>query len=275
MFKRILHKLFMRYQLMLLEPQGGKTVRNMQVNLAGLLALILIISLASAALVWHFLPARSETLNARFYQLQQQNHSMQNTIATLKADAALSKEQNDGLKHALLTGRQDREALQKRLNVYASILEARKSAGVRILRATARMQDKSTLSYSLVLVKGGNYPRHVSGSVRIIAFGSHGEKQLLQLGKKNAELPYKMDTHIFLEGSIPWSADWQPVRLQVTRLNYQGAERDKVEIKLNANAKTDKHMVKLNLSNQGNMKTDTSNLKKSTQPAVPALKESK
>jgi len=274
MFKRILRRLFKRYQLMLLEPQGGKTVRNMHVSLAGLMAFILVISLASAALVWHFIPPHSETFTARFYQLQQQNQSMQSMIATLKAESALSKEQNDGLKNELLAGQQDREALQQRLNIYASILEARKSGGVRILRATARMQDKSTLNYSLVLVKGGNYPRNVSGSVRIVALGNNGEKQLLQLGKNAAELPYKMDTHIFLEGSTAWQAAWQPARLLITRLNYQGAERDKVEIKLNGDA-TENHVAKLNISNQGNLKKDTSNLKTSTHSAVPAQKESK
>ncbi|MDX8392632.1 MAG: DUF6776 family protein [Mariprofundaceae bacterium] len=234
LLKRLLRRLFKRYQLMLIEPQGGQTVRNVRVNLAGIIGFILVVSLGSASLAWYYAPPRTETLSARYYQLQQQNQGLRDQAAGLQGEFALAREEINGLKNELITGQQDKAALQQRLNIYESILEARKSGGVRILRATAGKKD-DVLSYRLVLVKGGNYPRNVRGSVRINALGNKGQKQLLKLGKKTAELPYKMDTHVFLNGSVAWQASWQPEELQITRLNYKGAERDKMTIQLNKN----------------------------------------
>jgi len=218
--------------------------------------MVLIIGIGSAALVWYYMPQRSDRFTARYYHLQQQNHALQNRIAALKGEFALAKEQNDGLRNELLADQQASEALQQRLNIYTSILEARKSSGVRILRATAHMPDKHALSYSLVLVKGGNYPRSVRGSIRITAFGSKGEKRLLQLTKSTAELPYKMVTHAFLEGSTRWQPSWQPVRLQITRLNQQGVQRDQMEIKLNGDTtKHDTAMLSITQPNTLNLGT--------------------
>ncbi len=247
---------------MLLEPQGGHTVRNMRVNIAGIITIILVIALSSAALAWYYAPPRTETLSTRFYQLQQQNQGLQDQAASLQGEFALAKEQIDGLKKELLSGQQKNETLRQRLNIYESILEARKSGGVRILRATARIKEGNILNYNLVLVKGGNYPRSVRGSVRIHAIGGKGQKALLKLGKKTAELPYKMDTHVFLEGNTPWQHTWQPEKLQITRLNYQGAERDQMGITLEHDATA-----------QDASTRDESTRNEPMQAAAPATKE--
>ncbi|MDQ6960161.1 MAG: hypothetical protein Q9M27_03950 [Mariprofundaceae bacterium] len=219
---------------MLLEPQGKYKVRNIRVNIAGLIALILAISLGSAALVWYYTPPRTGILSARYYQIQQKNQDLRDRLATLDGEFSLLKSQVDALKGELLASQHGTETLQHKMNVYESILEARKSGGVRILRATARMQNDNTLNYKIILVKGGNYPRSVSGSIRIAALGSEGQEQLLNLGKNTAELPYSMDTHAFLEGDIPWQQEWQPAELHIIRFNAQGIRRDEMEIKLDA-----------------------------------------
>ncbi|MDQ6987339.1 MAG: hypothetical protein Q9M25_06010 [Mariprofundaceae bacterium] len=252
---------------MLLEPHGGQTVRNMRVNIAGIITMILVISLSSAALAWYYAPPRTEILSTRFYQLQQQNQDLRDQAASLQGEFSLAKEQINGLKSELLSGQQDNETLHQRLNIYESILEARKSGGVRILRASARIKEGNVLNYRLVLVKGGNYPRSVRGSVRIHAIGNKGEKQLLKLGKSTAELPYKMDTHIFLEGNTPWQHAWLPEKLQITRLNYQGAERDQMEIKLQHDA------TKQDASTRDESTNTESTRNKPTQSAAPDTKE--
>jgi len=241
MWHRLLRFLFKGYQLMLLEPEGGHTVRHMRINIASVLGIVLTLCLGSAALVWYYAPQQTEDLSARYYQLQQQNHDLRNQLATREGELAVAMQQIDGLKNELLNSQQQNEELRQSQNIYESILEARKSSGVHILRASARIEGRdpamggSKLSYTIVLVKGGNYPRSVSGSVSIVALGGDGQKQTLQLDQKSAELPYIMDTHIFLEGNVIWQQDWLPVKLQITRMNAKGAERDQIEIDLDGN----------------------------------------
>jgi len=230
LWRRIFRQLFKRYQLILLEPHGGKTVRNIRFHLAGALSIVIVISLCSAALAWFYAPQRNAGVSARYYQLQQQNHALHNQIATFEGELAVASEQIDGLKNELLTSQQENEELRQSKTIYESILEARKASGVRILRASANMEEGKRLNYNIVLVKGGNYPRSVSGSVQIMALGSEGQQKELQAGPKGADIPYRMDTHAFLEGNVIWDQEWLPVKLQITRMNYQGAERDNLEI---------------------------------------------
>jgi len=234
MFRKLLRQLFKRYQLIVLAPREGGRVRNMHVNLAGLMALALVISLGSAAMVWFYAPPRTGARfpSARYYQLQQQQQVLRGRLATLNGQFTLARAQVDGLKNELLSSQQHGEALKQKLDIYVSILRARKSGGVHILRATAYMQDDTSLHYKLVLVKGGNYPRSVSGSIRITALDNKGQKLLLKLGKDTNGLPYRMDTHIFLDGEIAWHQDWQPSKLRITRLNVKGEQRDQVEVEL-------------------------------------------
>ena len=235
LFRRLLRRLFKRYQLMLLEPEGGHTVRNMHINAAAILALLLLISLGSAALAWFYTPPRHADLAARYYRLQQQCREINDKLAVQHGDFQLAKARADGLKKELLVSRKTIEELQRKVNIYTSILAARKTPGVRILRASASMQEDEQpprIKYALVLVKGGNYPRRVNGGIRIVALGENGGKEVLKLGK-NAERPYKMDTHAFLDGVVAWKEAWRPVKLEITRLNNQGAERDKIIVALN------------------------------------------
>jgi len=235
-WRRIFRQLFKGYQMMLLEPEGGHTVRNMRINLASILSIVLLLCIGSAALVWFYAPRQSQDLSARYYQLQQLNHDQRDRLATGEGELAVAKQQINGLKDEIQASQQQIEELRQARTVYESILEARKSAGVRILRASASLGEINQTSglrqmdYSIILVKGGNYPRSVSGSVHIDAIGVKGQRTGLILDAKTNDLHYRMDTHAFLEGNVIWKQDWLPVKLQITRMNAKGAERDQMEI---------------------------------------------
>jgi len=231
-WRRVQVWLFKPYQLMVLEPKGGQTVRHLRINRAGGLSILLILTLGSAWLAWYFAPPHTEAVSAHSYQLKQQNHDLRDQIATFEGELALANEQIDGLKNELLAGQQRNEEVQQSRNIYESILEARKSSGVRILRASASLEEGNRIKYNIVLVKGGNYPRSVSGSVRLTALGSDGQQWVLKANPKGKNITYKMDTHAFLEGNVIWTQEWQPIKLQITRMNYQGAERDQVDVNL-------------------------------------------
>lgn len=238
MLRRLLTRLFKTYQFILLEPEGGRTVRHRRINLAAVLGIVLVIGLGSGAIGWHFAPRQNEALSSRYYQLQRENHDLRNQLATREGELAISNGQIDALKNELLADQQQTEELKQTKTIYESILQTRKLAGVHLLRASAHMENDEPakgvqrLVYSIVLVKGGNYPRTVKGSLRITALGKDGQKQLLQLGRRAAELPYVMNTQTFLEGSVIWQQDWRPVTLHITRLNTKGEERDHMDIEL-------------------------------------------
>jgi len=241
MFRRFIRWLFKRYQLMLLEPEGGHTARNMHVNIAAVLLVLLIVALGGIALGWYFSPGSGVDLSTRYYQLQQKNHDLADQLATREGELSVAREQIKGLKGEIQDSEQQIEDLKKSKHIYDSILQARMLKGVRILRATAHIEDDDLVkggkkvTYSIVLVKGGNYPRHVAGSVHATAYGPDGQSHDLRLGKDSDDLSYQMDTHAFLEGSVPWKQDWMPVKLLFTRMNSKGMERDQMEVKLDGN----------------------------------------
>ncbi len=122
------------------------------------------------------------------------------------------------------------EQLGLRLQMLESILAAQKTAGIHILKAEASWQDRKTLAYSLVLVKGGSYPRRATGSLRLTARGPDGQELVLWLGEKQTELPYHMETHTFLHGKLEWTSDWLPDKILVSRLDRKGTIREEIEI---------------------------------------------
>ena len=122
MFRRLFRWLFKGYQLMLLEPEGGKTARNIHINIASVLATMLLIGSVPAALVFYSTPPPGEDLSGRFYQLQQQNHELRDKLATEQGELAVAKGQIDGLKQQILESEQKIETLKQSQGIYESIL---------------------------------------------------------------------------------------------------------------------------------------------------------
>ena len=154
----------------------------------------------------------------------------QSRLAEAGSELALRQSQIENMKNEIRTQQAKIEQLKQRLHMFESILAAQKSAGVHILRAEADWQDTGTLAYRVVLVKGGSLPRRVRGSIRLTARGPNGHALVLPLGEKKSELPYQMETHTFLHGSLAWRQGWKPDRILVSRLNRKGAIREEVEI---------------------------------------------
>lgn len=238
MLRRFMARLFKSYQFILLEPEGGRTLRHRRINLAAVLTIVLIISLGSGAIGWYFTSRKSGAPPPRYYELQRENHDLRNQLATHQGELSVAEGQIDALKGELTASQQQAEKLKQKQMIYESILQARRLSGVHLLQASAHMDaagtgtDAKKLFYSVVLVQGGNYPSRIKGSLRITAIGKNGQKQVLQLGKKSAELPYVMVAQIFLQGSVIWQQDWRPVTLHISRLNAKGEERDQMDIGL-------------------------------------------
>ncbi|GMQ99893.1 MAG: hypothetical protein BMS9Abin18_0721 [Zetaproteobacteria bacterium] len=220
------------FQVMVLEPHGGKAVRRFNISIGRILLMMLILVLGSSVVTWFYAPHNVSSLPSRYYQLQQSNHDTSAKLAESEGELSLRDAQINALKAELKKAEQHADALTQRIRVYESILEARKSGGIRILRAKARWSNPGLITYDIVVVKSGNYPRRISGSLRLVARSSDGKEATLHLGKKAPELPYHMETHTFLHGSYAWNQDWRPDHLLIIHLNRQGKVREQTEIEI-------------------------------------------
>jgi len=220
------------FQVMVLEPRGGKTVRRFNISIGRILLVMLVLVLGSSVVTWFYVPHHASSLPSRYYQLQQSNHDTSAKLAEAEGELSLRDAQINALKAELKKTGQHTDTLIQRIRAYESILEARKSGGIRILRAKARWNNSGLITYDVVVVKSGNYPRRISGSLRLIARSSDGKEATLHLGKEAPELPYHMETHTFLHGSYAWNQDWRPDHLLIIHLNRQGKVREQTEIEI-------------------------------------------
>lgn len=220
------------FQVMVLEPHGGKAIRRFNISIGRILLMMLILVLGSSIVTWFYVPHHASSLPSRYYQLQQSNHDTSAKLDEFESELSLRDAQINALKAELIKAGQHTDTLTQRIRVYESILEARKSGGIRILRARARWSNPTLITYDIVIVKSGNYPRRVSGSLRIIARNGDGKESTLHLGKKASELPYHMETHTFLHGSYAWNQNWRPDHLLIIHLNAHGKVREQTEIEI-------------------------------------------
>lgn len=230
--QRLLHGLIRPRQITVMDPLSGQRARHMQIRLITFLVVITVL-LAGAAFLGHRLivpQTTGEAILPQYMQLQREHKRLQDKLAETEATLELKNEQFDALKKTLDGQRTDMEQLKQRVAMYDSILDASKTGKTRILQAQATWQDGDVLTYDIVLVKGGTYPHYANGKLRIYVSDDSGHKQLLALGRKTAELPYRMESHTFLHGSLKWKQTWRPNHMQIIRINRHGSEGDQVEI---------------------------------------------
>jgi len=235
LLRQFIKKLSRPFQVMVLEHDGKRTVRHFDISIGRILFFILILVLGSSSLTWFYAPRGTSSLPSRYYQLQQSTRATNTKLAEVEGELNLKKAQISALKTELKKEQEHTDKLIQHMRIYESILKARKSGGIRILQAEASFHN-SLITYDIVIVKSGNYPRRISGSLRIIAQGSDGKESTLHLGKEGPELPYQMETHTFLHGSYAWNQDWHPDHLLIIHLNRQGKEREQTEIEIQEGA---------------------------------------
>lgn len=229
--RRLARMLRQPFQIMVLKPHGGKAVRHFSISIGRILFLMLILMLAGSGASWLLLPHHAPPPPSRYDPLQRL-HDTQAKLDEIEGELSLRDAQINALRTELRKTEQHTGALTQRIRVYESILGARKSGGIRILRATARWISPAILAYDIVIVKSGNYPRSVSGSLRLIASNSDGKEAILHLGKDDPDLPYLMKTHTFLHGNYAWKQNWRPDHLLIIHLDRQGKERERTEIEI-------------------------------------------
>jgi len=218
-------------QLILLDSHGRKPARSIRIRIG--VALLISLAVIGVTFFTGTLFTSTGTMQSlipQHVQLQRQYDQLRDDFAEATATNDLKDQQLESLKQELLAQQDKNGELAQRLRMFESILEARKANGIQLLNAEAGWVGKNSLRYDLTLVKGGNYPRQISGYVSLTAQSPEAETVEVMLGKQEARLPFRIETHTFLRGLATWDYDWYPDKFLATVFNHRGKELLQMEI---------------------------------------------
>ncbi|MDX8404255.1 MAG: hypothetical protein R8K54_07600 [Mariprofundaceae bacterium] len=231
--QRLVNTFIRRHQIMLLDSRSSKPARNINVSFMPIiLALLGIIALAFFMGTQFDSTNHVQSLIPKHAQLQRQYDLLRNDLAESNALSDLKERQLESLKQELLTQQDHNSELSDHLRMFENILEARKATGVQLLNAEVKWVGKDSFHYNLTLVKGGNYPRRVSGAISLTALSPEGETIEISLSEQNSRLPFRIETHTFLRGSAKWEYDWHPDKFLAVIFGRKGKELLQMEIAL-------------------------------------------
>jgi len=218
-------------QLILLDSHGEKPARSFNVRLISLIAIfVVVVAAAFISGVFSSPAGNGQLLIPQHLQLQRQYDQLQSELAEANAMSDLKGRQLESLKDELLKQQEQNGELSQRLLMLEHILEARKASGIQLIKAKAQWMAADSLHYDFTLVKGGSYPRFISGSVLLSAQSPDGETVEINLGKQSPRLPFRIETHTFLRGLASWEHDWHPDKLLVTVQGRRNKELLQMEI---------------------------------------------
>ena len=218
---------------MLLDSHGSKQTRNLKIRPISIILFILGVFLIAFALGSRLPVSNSaQSLIPQHIQLQHQYDQLHSELAESNALNDLKEQQLESMKQELLAQQSINSELMQRLRMFESILEARKANGLQLLSASAKWSDRESIQYNLTLVKGGNYPRYLSGHVQMTAQSPEAETVEIELENQKTRLPFRIETHTFLRGLAKWNHDWHPDKILVVVYNHKGKELLQTEIVL-------------------------------------------
>ena len=197
-------------------------------------ALILLPGIALFVAGILFSPAQNgSNQQGQITHLQHEQSRLKDAIAEKEALLALRDQQIESLQAEISAERQQQTAMQEKLDMFNSILDARKGQGVKLLQVTARRLSDQSIAYSFVLAKGGNYPRTASGKIRFSTLNPTNDVVEIPISEDADALPYSTQSHTFVQGTLPWTESWQAKKLRITLLDRRGREIGQYETNIN------------------------------------------
>ncbi len=203
--QRIRRAVFKPKQIMVMDADSRKAAKNWSIRpiTLGLIPLSLIIIGALAGN--YYLPNKSTpSILPQHIQLQKKFDHLHDQLATSEANNEVKQAQILSLKDIINQQQITIDKTKQRLHVFESILEARKHRGTKLLKASIKPTNSESFTFSITLVKGGNYPRRLRGSIRFITQDKQGENVHLLFKGAQSTLPFRIETHIFLQGQLYW-----------------------------------------------------------------------
>ncbi len=211
--------------------QGSKFSKQLTVRPCMLIVLLLsVVGLAAVAGSMLISPIHRAQHTQYIAQLQYEQRNLSSKLAEVEAMLALRDAQIESMQAESLRNAHDMRLMNKRLAMFDDVLAARKVGGWHILHPTAQWLDDHAIAYSLVVVKGENYPRWAKGHISFSVMDSNGQTIALENKAGKRSLRFDVTTHVFFEGTIPWSKNWQAKVLTISLFDKRGKNNQKIEI---------------------------------------------
>lgn len=209
--QRIRRAIFKPKQIMVVDADSRKPAKNWSVRPITVALSLLALITIGALLDHYYLPNKPISNNLpQHVQLQKKFDYLHDQLASSEASNEVKQAQILSLKNII---KQQQAAIDKvdgRLHVFESILEARKNHGTKILKASIKPVGSKSFAFSITLVKGGNYPRKLRGSIHFVTQNKQGKNIRLLFKGSQSTLPFRMETHIFLQGQLHWPENTAP-----------------------------------------------------------------
>ncbi|NWF36819.1 hypothetical protein [Mariprofundus sp. KV] len=162
--------------------------------------------------------------------LSQQNSKVEAQLSLRDAQIEAMKQQQKQLEHKNIN-------MQKRLDMFDDVLAARKKKGLHMLKPAAYWKQSDQISYSLILVKGQNFPRWQKGELSFSVMNPEGEELPLRNLKGREKYKFDMTTQQFVSGSLVWAESWQPENLIITIVDLTNRNTDRFSIPISSQAR--------------------------------------
>ena len=193
---------------MVVHAGSGKPAKHHYIRPLTLLLIPLLFFLLGGGLGYLYLPQSIQVdvrpVHDPFTEQLSQAHTR---IATLEAENALKEAQINSLQTMLQQQQTDISQLKQRINLFNSLLQARKGHYTQIIQALVKKNSPREISFNIALVKGGNYPRNITGTIEFSLHDQQGKSIPLRFDSGAAQLPYGMETHTFLQGTLHTEED--------------------------------------------------------------------
>jgi len=208
-------------QVVIMDAQSSGPARNFRVRYFTLMVLFLLLTLLPFALGSWYAPFHEvQQIIPENIKLKRQNLALQRKVADVATLNDLKDEQMSSLKEQIALQESEIVNVTKQLHMYKSILDERKGKGIHILEDKVIWESENKLAWQALFVKGGSYPRYLSGKFQLIAKDDKGhEKSLNAVGEK-----YKIESHVFLKKSFGWQESWIPNKVELVVFNSRRKE---------------------------------------------------
>jgi len=203
--QHIQQALFKPKQIMVVDANSRKPAKNWSIRPFSLALIPLTFIIAGIIIGSFYMPNQAiSTIAPQHIQLQNKFNHLHDQLASSEANNEIKQAQIIRLQDIIKEQQDSIDKSNTRLHVFESILEARKSQGTKLLKASIKSINPESFAFSIILVKGGNYPRRLHGLVYFITQDTYGKNIRLSFKNKQNTLPFRMETHIFLQGKLYW-----------------------------------------------------------------------
>ncbi len=181
-----------------------------------ILLFMILLGLGAALSAWLTAASveKQERLERENTRLLWNIEQLKKRVADAESKLALQIEQLRQQKGEIAARERELQSLKRRLSMLESILLKRREQGVHLLAGSCRWLGPE-LELSLVLVKGGNYPREIDGSIEVLALRPDDMVETVTFSQGRELLPFRIRTHALVHEMIPWQKGWRPEQLVV------------------------------------------------------------